>query len=297
MLSRLSRGVLSIGSHRTALPYFLLAPTLVFLLVFFILPLFQVIGLAFRSGDSAFTTQYFHRMFDDIYFKSAVVNTLKLAAIIIPIQLVVAFLSALIINTRFRGSTVFLYIYAIPLGISELAAGLIWLSIFTQRGYLNSILQNLGVLKEPVVYLSHQSPQWIMTAIVLAETWRATPLVMIILLAGLQMIAKDYLEAADIFGAGLWQKVRLIIFPLLKPSIQSALIIRTLLAFQVFGPIVVLAGRLFPVMASESYFWYTLIRNEHVAAAYALLLMVISIITTWSYLVLLRTRDEQVGVL
>jgi multiple sugar transport system permease protein len=236
-------------------------------------------------------------MFDDIYFESAVVNTLKIAAIIIPIQLVVAFLSALIINTRFSGSTVFLYIYAIPLGISELAAGLIWLSIFTQRGYLNSILQNLGVLKEPVVYLSHQSPQWIMTAIVLTETWRATPLVMIILLAGLQMIAKDYLEAADIFGAGLWQKVRLIIFPLLKPSIQSALIIRTLLAFQVFGPIVVLAGRLLPVMASESYFWYTLIRNEHVAAAYALLLMVISIIATWSYLVLLRTRDEQVGVL
>ena len=111
-------------------------------------------------------------MLDDIYFESAVVNTLKIAAIIIPIQLVVAFLSALIINTRFRGSTVFLYIYAIPLGISELAAGLIWLSIFTQRGYLNSILQNLGVLKEPVVYLSHQSPQWIMTAIVLTETWR-----------------------------------------------------------------------------------------------------------------------------
>lgn len=288
---------MSIGSQRSALPYFLLAPTLVFLLVFFILPLFQVIGLAFRSGDSVFTTQYFHRMFDDIYFESAVVNTLKIAAIIIPIQLVVAFLSALIINTRFSGSTVFLYIYAIPLGISELAAGLIWLSIFTQRGYLNSILQNLGVLKEPVVYLSHQSLQWIMTAIVLTETWRATPLVMIILLAGLQMIAKDYLEAADIFGAGLWQKVRLIIFPLLKPSIQSALIIRTLLAFQVFGPIVVLAGRLLPVMASESYFWYTLIRNEHVAAAYALLLMVISIIATWSYLVLLRTRDEQVGVL
>ena len=110
------------------------------------------------------------------------------------------------------------------------------------------------------------------------------------------MIAKDYLEAADIFGAGLWQKVRLIIFPLLKPSIQSALIIRTLLAFQVFGPIVVLAGRLFPVMASESYFWYTLIRNEHVAAAYALLLMVISIITTWSYLVLLRPERNKWGI-
>ncbi|HBK69227.1 MAG TPA: ABC transporter permease [Firmicutes bacterium] len=283
--------------RRTALPYFLLAPTLIFLLFFFVVPLFQVIGLAFSSEHSIFTLRHFNRMFGDIYYQDAVINTLKMAVIIIPIQLVVAFLSALIINKRFKGSTLFLYIYAIPLGISELGAGLIWLSIFTEKGYLNSILYQLGILKEAVIYLSYQSPQWIMTAIVITEVWRATPLVMIILLSGLQMIAKDYLEAADIFGANWWQKVWLIILPLLKPSIQSALIIRTLLAFQVFGPIIVLAGRLFPVMASESFFWYTLIRNEHVAATYALLLMVISMIITWSYLVFLKTKDEQVGVL
>ncbi len=72
---------------------------------------------------------------------------------------------------------------------------------------------------------------------------------------------------------------------------------RTMLAFQLFGPILVLAGRQLPVFASESYYWYTTVRNPRVAAAYALLLMGLSLIATWLYLVFLRTKEEQVGVM
>ena len=278
------------------LPYILLAPTVIFIIVFFVLPLTQVVGLAFQSGRAALTTEYFARMAGDIYFQQAVGNTLKIMVIIIPVQLILAFCAALILNQGHKGSSFFLYIYAIPLGISELAAGLIWLSIFTERGYLNSILNHLGFLKETVVYLSQQSPQWVLTAVVLTEVWRATPLVMLILLSGLQMINRDLYEVADTFGATWWQKVSLITLPLLKPSIQSALIIRTILALQVFGPIVVLSGRLFPVLASESYFWYTLVQNKNVAAAYALLLMVVSFVMTWGYLIFLGTKDKQTEV-
>lgn len=283
--------------RRIQLPYVLLAPTLIFLALFFFVPLVQVIGTAFRSSGGDFTLAHFRRLVDDINFADAVKNTLKLAIFIIPIQLVVAFLAALMINTQRPGSTLLLYIYAIPLGISDLAAGIIWLSIFTERGYLNSLLHNAGILERPMLYLSSRSPEWLAAAVVITEVWRATPLVMVMLLSGLQMIAKDYLEAADIFGCTWWQKVRYVILPLLKPSIQSALIMRTILAFQVFGPIVVLAGRLLPVLASESYHWYAAIRNEHIASAYALILMVLSVVVTWSYLLLLKTKEEQLGVM
>lgn len=282
---------------RIQLPYWLLAPTILFVIIFFLFPLAQVITLAFRTDQAVFTLAHFEYMMEDLYFGNAVKNTLLLTAVIIPTQLILAFIAALIVNKSFKGSTFFLYIYAIPLGISELAAGLIWLSIFTERGFLNSIMHYFGVLERPLVYLSNRSPEWLVTAIVLTEVWRATPLVMVILLSGLQMIAKDYLEAGEMFGCTPWQKVRLIILPLLKPSIQSALIIRTMLAFQVFGPIIVLAGRLFPVLAGESYFWASLFRNDNIAAAYAMLLMLLSVVITWCYIYFLRTKDEQVGVM
>lgn len=283
--------------RKIPLPLLLLSPTLVFLTLFFLVPLVQVSGLAFQTPEAVFTLSNFDRMVRDIYFDSALRNTIILLIIIIPVQLVLAFTAALIVNQRFKGSTFLLYIYAIPLGISDLAAGLIWLSIFTERGYLNSILHNFGILERPLIFLSNMTPQWMLTAIVLTEVWRATPLVMVILLSGLQMVAKDYTEAADTFGCTWWQKVRYVILPLLKPSIQSALIMRTMLAFQMFGPILVLAGRQLPVFASESYYWYTTVRNPRVAASYALMLMALSLVATWTYLLILRTKEEQAGVM
>lgn len=281
---------------RIDLPYWLLLPSILFMLVFFVMPLVQVFLLSIRAEDGSLTLVHFQRMINDVYFARALKNTFWLTVIVVPAQLVLAMTIALIINRKLRGSMLYLAIYAIPMSISDLASGLIWLSIFTERGYLNAALLGAGLIDRAVIYLSHQSPQWLLTALVISEIWRATPLVMLILLAGLQMIAKDYLEAADTFGATPWQRFRLVILPLLRPSIQTALVIRTMLALQVFSPVVVLTGRLYPVLASESYFWYELIRNERVASAYALTLTLLSIVITWGYLVFLRSKEEQIGV-
>src|SRR5204862_824326 len=108
---------------------------------------------------------------------------------------------------------------------------------------------------------------------VLAEAWRATAIVLVILVAGLQVIPRDYGEAAEVFGATAWQRFRLVTLPLLRPSLQVALILRTILAFQVFAVAIALAGRNLPVLAEEAYRWYFDLRNPNVAAAYALLIM------------------------
>ena len=79
---------------------------------------------------------------------------------------------------------------------------------------------------------------------------------------------------------------------MLKPSLQSALIIRTIFALQTFAVVLALAGQITPVLAGEAYFWQFLYRNPHVASAYAVLLMVISIAMTWVYLRYLRSRTE-----
>jgi len=131
---------------------------------------------------------------------------------------------------------------------------------------------------------------------VIAEAWRATSIVMVILVAGLQVIPKEYGEAAEIFGASGWQRLRHVTLPLLRPSMQVALILRTILAFQVFAVVIALAGRNLPVLAGEAYYWYGEYSNPNVAAFALLLIMLFSIANTLIYLRALRTRDEEMGM-
>jgi multiple sugar transport system permease protein len=250
-----------------------------------------------EAGDtSQFTTRYIQRMVNDRFFWPALRTTLFLIILIIPAQFVLAIIMALVIQADLKGSGIFLYIFAIALGVSDLAVGILWYSIFTQAGYLNSILQGLGLIDAPIAYLSADTRYWILIAIWLAEMWRATAIVMVIVVAGMQAISREVLEAAELFGATLWQRVRYIILPMLRPSLQVALILRTILAFQVFGVVIVLSGGdVVTVLANETYRQYYELRNFNVAAAYASFILLLSMITALFYLRAVRTQEEVAG--
>jgi multiple sugar transport system permease protein len=279
----------------SALPYSLLAPTLLFVTLLIVIPIFQAFLLAFQGADEAFTLANFQKMANDTAFADALKFTFLLLMFIVPAQAVLALVMALLIHTRFKGHTIFLYIYAIPLAISDLAAGIAWLSIFTERGYLNSILSQWGLLETPFLFLSYQNLPALFGTIVIAESWRATAIVMTILLAGLQVIPRDYFEAADVFGANTLKRTLYVVLPLLRPSLQAALIIRTIFAFQTFSVVLVLAGRVIPVLAGESYNWYVTNRNPNIAAAYAVLVLIFTVGATWFYLKFLQTSTAEAG--
>src|ERR1700716_1315864 len=136
------------------LPFGLLLPSVGFLALLIVIPMFQALLLAFVAERGGFTLEHFQQMFGDVNFSDAWRNTLLLLILIVPLQMVLALAMALLINSRFRGHGVFLYIYAIPLAISDLAAGILWLSVFTERGYLNTVAQGVGLLQTTPVYLS-----------------------------------------------------------------------------------------------------------------------------------------------
>jgi multiple sugar transport system permease protein len=274
-------------------PYALLAPSLVYLAVFFALPMVNAFGLAFQSEAGGYSLEPVRRMLGDGRFGDALRTTLLLVVIIVPIQFAVAMSMALVVNARLRGTDLWLYIFALPLGISELAAGIVWFSIFTEQGWLNSFLTQLGVLDRPFIFLNYQRPVLLILTIVVAEAWRATSIIMVILVAGLQGIPRDYLEAADVFGATPWQRVRHVILPLLRPSIRVALILRTILAFQVFATVIALAGSATNVLAGEAYRWYQNLRDARVAAAYATLILILSVASTVLFLLLLPTEEDR----
>jgi multiple sugar transport system permease protein len=281
--------------RRTVVPYALLAPTLVFLAVFFAWPMLQALVLAFQDASGAWSLAPVQRMVGDLNFTDSIKITLIFAAVVIPLQTILALAMALLLMANLRGASVFLYLWAIPLGISDLASGVVWLSIFTDRGYINSVLASLGLSDTGYPFLSYENPISLFVCAAVAELWRATSIVMVILLSGLQVIPKDYSEAAEVFGATTWQRFRHVTLPLLRPSLQVALILRTILAFQVFAVVIALAGRQLPVLAEEAYHFYYDIRSPNVAAAYALLIMLLSLVFTVVYLRLLRVRDAELG--
>ena len=276
------------------LPFALLLPSVIFLVLLIVIPMLQALLLAVQADTGGFTTEYLARMAGDVNFNDAWRNTLLLLILIVPLQIVLALVMALLINSRFRGHEWFLYIYAVPLAISDLAAGILWLAVFTERGYLNTVAQGTGVLQTPVVFLSFENFPGLLTAIVIAESWRATAIVMVILVAGLQLIPRDYFEAADLFGANRVRRTVHVVLPLLRPSLQSALIIRTIFAFQTFAVVLALGGRNLPVIAAEAYSWYANNRNAHLAASYALLLVALTVVFTVVYLRVLGLREAEV---
>jgi multiple sugar transport system permease protein len=273
-------------------PYLLIAPSLGFLTVLFFVPLAQTIALAFQA-DGGWSTENFSRMAGDLNFTDAVVNTFEIVVIVVPLQLLLALAMAMMLQHVRGGRDIVLWIWSIPLGISDLAAGLVWLAILTDKGYLNSVLLRLGVLDGPQSWLSYETPMTLLAAIVVAELWRATAIVLVILVAGVQLIPKEYGEAADVFGATPWQRFTRVTLPLLKPSIQTALILRTVLAFEMFAIVLSIGGRNFPVLVSEAFSWQYNQQDFGVAAAYAVIVMGVSLAATLIYLWILRTPAAQ----
>lgn len=273
--------------NQKALPYLLLLPATIFLVVFFVYPFVQIAVLAF-SGSEGFSLRPFQTMATHWKFGTALWNTVLLAAIVVPIQLVLALSMASIVTRLKTGRNTILYIFTIPLGLSDLAAGIIWLAIFEQSGFLNSLLVGLGIVERPVLFLGYQNIWAIFIAVILAEVWRATAIVMVILVSGMGLIPKEYYEAAEVFGASRWQRFVKVTLPMLRPSLQTALILRTIAAFEVFAVVVALGGTTLPVLMGETFNWQFALQDRNVAAAYALVILAVSIAATVVFLRVLR---------
>ena len=273
-------------------PYLLVAPAAIFLLLFLAWPAVRALLIAFQTASGDFTLANFQNMVRESDFRLALRDTFILLVIVIPVETTIALVMAVLAQQKLRGSNFFLYFWTLPLAISDLAAGLVWLSIFTGHGYLNSLLQDLHLIRHPVGFLDYNNLAGLVIAVVVAETWRSISLVMVIVLSGVQAIPADLGEAAEVLGASAWRRFWSVTLPLLKPTLQVALILRTTAAFQVFAVVLVLTGSAFPVLATKAESWVYEYHNYQLAASYAILLLALSSLSTVVYLTTLRTPRE-----
>ena len=217
-------------------------PTLVFVLVFFILPLF-IVGQMSASdwkllgGDKGinFPTNY-QSLNSSPLFWPAIEFTIRYTVIVTVLLIGLGLGLALIVQETSRWVGMLRTVFLIPLAVGLAAASLLFWGFYSdQIGPVNPLLQDIGLIDKPILFFASHTNAFGSTVFMII--WKFVGLYMLILLIGLQAISTEYYEAASIDGAGRWQTFRHITLPLLRPSLALALILcvtGSLLAFDHF---------------------------------------------------------------
>ncbi|MFY7804246.1 MAG: carbohydrate ABC transporter permease [Limnoraphis robusta] len=228
--------------------WLLILPALFILALVFIYPIARAFWLSFFTENLAtqlqpiFSGLYnYSRLVGDSRFWQSLWNTSVFTLISITIELILGMGIALILNQSFRGRGFVRTSALIPWALPTAVMGLAWAWIFNgQYGVVNDLLQRLGLMETSITWLG--DPTRAMFALIVAEVWKTTPFISILLLAGLQSISLDLYEAHSIDGATPIQSFRQITLPLLMPQIIIALLFRFAQAFGVFDLVQVMTG-------------------------------------------------------
>ena len=218
-------------------------PMLVLFLVFRFVPAFGAAGMSLTdyqiSGEWTFTgADNYVRLFDDPIFLGSLRVTVVYAAIYVPLTVVVAMGTALLLNSVIFMQGLFRGMLFLPYVTSFVFAGVIWRWIYDFDGLLNGLLAGLHL--GPVGFLDDTA--LVLPSLALVQVWKGFGYSMLILLAGLKSIPASYLEAARIDGASAWQRFRWVLLPLVRPALFFVLVIETIGAFQTFDMIYVMTG-------------------------------------------------------
>ena len=232
--------------QKTAL--ILLIPAMLLLLLVFGYPIARAFWLSLFTENLGTQLQpvfsgldnYGRMMGDSRFWQSFLVTTIFTSASVIS-ELLLGLIIALVLNQQFFGRGLVRTTAILPWALPTALIGLAWAWIFNdQYGVANDILQRLGFIQDGINWLG--DPTLAMIAVVVADVWKTTPFISILLLAGLQSISADLYEAHSIDGATPWQSFRQITLPLLIPQILIAVLFRFAQAFGIFDLISVMTG-------------------------------------------------------
>jgi ABC-type sugar transport system permease subunit len=191
----------------------------------------------------------------DPRFWSALGHTAVFTVLTISLEMALGLALALAMNRAMRARGLVRAALLLPWAIPTIVAALLSRFMFEAPwGAVNTALLSLGIVHAPIVWLAGPRAAWV--PLVLADVWKTTPFVALLLLAGLQTIDTSLYEAAAIDGASAWEQFRRITLPLLRTAILVALVFRTLDAFRVFDLVYALTGG-GPGTATEPIALYT----------------------------------------
>lgn len=224
--------------------YLFIAPWIIGFLIFTLLPILSSFYYSFtrysvlRDPVWIGLGNYVELFTDDRLFPVILINTLIFVVFGVPLRLVVAFLLAVLLNTKVRGTTIFRTIYYVPTVVPLVASAILWLWILNPRvGLANAFLDIFGL--GPMPWLTDAA--WAKPTVILVSAWTVGQ-AMVIMLAGLQDVPVDLHEAAMIDGAGVWARFWAVTVPMMTPVIFFNLVMGLISGFQVFALPFILTG-------------------------------------------------------
>ncbi len=230
---------------RYALPYTLLAPSALGLLAFLGWPLVFNVIIAFSNWrlvnllNPSFGLQYglenFRKVFTEPLLNTAASTfgvifgrTVLWTVINVFFHVTLGMGLALLLNRNLRLRGLYRTLLVVPWAIPDVVVGLVWKGEFHQQyGFVNLMLAKFGIAGPP--WLSDGT--WAFVAVCIANIWRGIPFMMVIILGGLQSIAGEYFEAAEIDGASWWQRFRHVTIPLMQPVLGPAITLGVIWTF------------------------------------------------------------------
>lgn len=225
--------------------YLFISPSLVLMVVFMFLPMLIAIAFSLREANllklpgQFIGLKNYQFLFKDTFFWRSLGASLKLAALLIPSQVAIGLGLALLVNQKVRGVGFFRTIYLMPIVMSGVVSGTIWkLLLNRDMGVFNSMLVSMGLSAQPLL----TSPQQAILALAAVTIWSSVGSGMVIFLAGLQGIPKDFYDAAKVDGAGTLDCFRHVTLPLLRRTTAFVAIMTTIFSFRLFDSIYVLTG-------------------------------------------------------
>lgn len=239
-------------------PYLFLLPGCAILGAFIFYPMIQAIWMSLTDYNMITDPNYiafenYEKLFQDDLFWKTLKNTFIYVIGVVPALVIIPIFMAVLVNQNLKGIGFFRSAYYIPVVTSLVVAGIAWDWVYKENGLLNYILELVGLLTEPIPWLS--STDTAIFAVMVVTIWKGLGYYMIIYLAGLQSIPHELYEAAQIDGANWWKQMTKITIPMLMPFILIVTIMSSIAGMKVFEEIYVMTGG-GPLHSSETLVFY-----------------------------------------
>jgi len=231
--------------HKWSTPWLLLAPAMVWLLVFNIWPSLNTIILAFTNarplGGGRFTgLANFERMLNDEQLGYALVNSIVYMVVCVPLLTLLPLLLAVLVEKRLPGITFFRTAFYTPVIASAVVVALIWTWLLEDRGAINGLAQSLGFIQAPLPFLSDR---WLVLFSAISLTvWKGLGYYMIIYLSALGNVSRDLHEAAAVDGATAARRFWSITVPGVRGTMLLVTVLITVSSLRIFSELYVLTN-------------------------------------------------------
>ena len=264
-----------------------ISPAMLGMLILVFIPFFMGVYIAFLDnnynfvGLANFKEVLFPSEHSDTNFYFTLGVTVMWTVLNVSLHVLIGLALALLLSdSRLRERSLYRVLLIVPWAVPSYITALVWKWMFnTQFGPINAFLQTIGL---PAVDWLGRSFWTNFAANLITNTWLGFPFMMVVSLGALQSIPSELYEAAEIDGAGRWDKFRHITLPLLKPALFPAIILGTIWTFNMFNVVYLVSGgapdNKTNILITEAYRAFRVLKNYGLAAAYSLLIFIILLV-------------------